>query len=116
VWGIWGFDPRKCATPSGHLHRGHDPALVAGALRERAHRPHRRHPDQPPRELSPRIKSLNYLSHILAKVEGIAAGVDEVIMLDPQGYVAEASGMNLFRGHQRHPQRRRPPTPGFCAA
>lgn len=46
--------------------------------------------------LSPRIKSLNYLSHILAKVEGIAAGVDEVIMLDSGGYVAEASGMNLF--------------------
>src|SRR5207247_3755060 len=45
--------------------------------------------------LSPRIKSLNYLSHILAKVEGIAAGVDEVIMLDSGGYVAEASGMNL---------------------
>ena len=45
--------------------------------------------------LSPRIKSLNYLSHILAKVEGIAAGVDEVIMLDSSGYVAEASGMNL---------------------
>src|SRR5947199_10133587 len=46
--------------------------------------------------LSPRIKSLNYLSHILAKVEGIAAGVDEVIMLDASGYVAEATGMNLF--------------------
>lgn len=46
--------------------------------------------------LSPRIKSLNYLSHILAKVEGIAAGVDEVIMLDAGGFVAEASGMNLF--------------------
>src|SRR5439155_454802 len=41
-------------------------------------------------------KSLNYLSHILAKVEGIAAGVDEVIMLDASGYVAEATGMNLF--------------------
>jgi len=36
---------------------------------EKAHRPHRRHPDQPPESLSPRIKSLNYLSHILAKVE-----------------------------------------------
>jgi branched-chain amino acid aminotransferase len=46
--------------------------------------------------LSPRVKSLNYLSHILAKIEGIAAGVDEVIMLDAAGYVAEASGMNLF--------------------
>ncbi|HKS17444.1 MAG TPA: aminotransferase class IV, partial [Planctomycetota bacterium] len=46
--------------------------------------------------LSPRVKSLNYLSHILAKIEGIAAGVDEVIMLDSTGHVAEASGMNLF--------------------
>lgn len=46
--------------------------------------------------LSPRIKSLNYLSHILAKIEGIAANVDEVIMLDSGGFVAEASGMNLF--------------------
>lgn len=46
--------------------------------------------------LSPRVKSLNYLSHILAKIEGIAAGVDEVLMLDASGYVAEASGMNLF--------------------
>ncbi len=46
--------------------------------------------------LSPRIKSLNYLSHILAKIEGIAAGVDEVVMLDAAGFVAEASGMNLF--------------------
>jgi branched-chain amino acid aminotransferase len=46
--------------------------------------------------LSPRIKSLNYLAHILAKIEGIAANVDEVIMLDSAGYVAEASGMNLF--------------------
>jgi branched-chain amino acid aminotransferase len=51
--------------------------------------------------LSPRVKSLNYLSHILAKVEGIAAGVDEVIMLDANGYVAEASGMNLFAVSER---------------
>lgn len=46
--------------------------------------------------LPPRVKSLNYLSHILAKIEGIAAGADEVIMLDAAGFVAEASGMNLF--------------------
>jgi branched-chain amino acid aminotransferase len=56
--------------------------------------------------LSPRVKSLNYLSHILAKIEGIAANVDEVVMLDSSGYVAEASGMNLFcarRGVVRTP-------------
>ena len=46
--------------------------------------------------LSPRVKSLNYLSHILAKIESVAANVDEAIMLDSAGYVAEASGMNLF--------------------
>jgi branched-chain amino acid aminotransferase len=51
----------------------------------------------PQREsLSPRVKSLNYLPHILAKIEGTVAGADEVIMLDSAGHVAEASGMNLF--------------------
>ncbi len=46
--------------------------------------------------LSPRVKSLNYLSHILAKIEGIHAGADEILMLDSSGYVVEASGQNLF--------------------
>jgi branched-chain amino acid aminotransferase len=51
----------------------------------------------PQREsLSPRVKSLNYLCHILAKIEGTTSGADEVIMLDSAGHVAEASGMNLF--------------------
>jgi branched-chain amino acid aminotransferase len=46
--------------------------------------------------LSPRVKSLNYLAHILAKVEGINAGADEVLMLDSAGHVAEGSGQNVF--------------------
>ena len=46
--------------------------------------------------ISPRVKSLNYLCHILAKIEGTNAKADEVIMLDSAGHVAEASGMNLF--------------------
>ncbi|TFG46679.1 MAG: branched-chain-amino-acid transaminase [Gemmatimonadales bacterium] len=46
--------------------------------------------------LSPRVKSLNYLPHIMAKLEGIHAQMDEVLMLDRSGYVAEASGMNIF--------------------
>jgi branched-chain amino acid aminotransferase len=51
----------------------------------------------PQREsLSPRVKSLNYLPHILAKVEGIHAGADEVLMLDSSGAVAEGSGQNVF--------------------
>jgi branched-chain amino acid aminotransferase len=51
----------------------------------------------PQREaLSPRIKSLNYLAHIMAKLEGINAGADEVLMLESGGTVAEGSGQNLF--------------------
>jgi branched-chain amino acid aminotransferase len=51
----------------------------------------------PQREsLSPRVKSLNYLPHILAKIEGTQAGADEVLMLDSQGSVAEGSGQNIF--------------------
>jgi branched-chain amino acid aminotransferase len=51
----------------------------------------------PQREsLSPRVKSLNYLAHILAKIEGIHSGADDVIMLDASGSVAEGSGQNIF--------------------
>jgi branched-chain amino acid aminotransferase len=94
--GDLGLDPRKCPKPSIILivdeiqlwpADRYDKGLTAlTAATPIGHR----------ESLSPRIKSLNYLAHILAKVEGIAAGVDEVLMLDPGGYVAEASGMNLF--------------------
>jgi branched-chain amino acid aminotransferase len=46
--------------------------------------------------VNPRIKSLNYLNNVLAKIEAINAGVMECIMLNPQGYIAEASGDNIF--------------------
>ncbi len=46
--------------------------------------------------LSPRVKSLNYLAHIMAKVEGIHAGAYELHNLDSQGHVAEGSGQNVF--------------------
>jgi branched-chain amino acid aminotransferase len=46
--------------------------------------------------LSPRVKSLNYLPHVMAKVEGNVAGADEVLMLDAAGHVCEGSGQNLF--------------------
>lgn len=46
--------------------------------------------------VNPRIKSLNYLNNILAKIEAINAGVMECLLLNPQGYIAEASGDNLF--------------------
>jgi len=46
--------------------------------------------------LSPRIKSMNYLNNILAKIEAIQAGCIEALMLNPLGYVAECTGDNVF--------------------
>jgi len=55
-----------------------------------------------PEAINPRIKSLNYLNNVLAKIEALNSGVMECVMLNPQGYVAEASGDNIFvvRGDQ----------------
>ena len=49
-----------------------------------------------PGALSPRIKSMNYLNNILAKIEAIDAGVLEAIMFNHQGLVAECTGENIF--------------------
>lgn len=46
--------------------------------------------------LSPAVKSLNYLSNVMAKVEAIAADGDEGVMLNAAGYVAECTGDNIF--------------------
>jgi len=46
--------------------------------------------------LSPAVKSLNYLAHIMAKVEATNAGADEALMLELSGAVAEGSGQNVF--------------------
>ncbi|HEX2473660.1 MAG TPA: aminotransferase class IV, partial [Lacipirellulaceae bacterium] len=49
-----------------------------------------------PAALNPRIKSLNYLNNILAKIEGIQAGCLESLMLNHKGEIAECSGDNIF--------------------
>jgi branched-chain amino acid aminotransferase len=49
-----------------------------------------------PSALSPRIKSLNYLNNILAKLEALDAGVAEAIMLNGQGNVAECTADNIY--------------------
>jgi branched-chain amino acid aminotransferase len=49
-----------------------------------------------PNALSPRIKSLNYLNNILAKIEATDAGVPEAIMLNHDGNVAECTADNIF--------------------
>jgi branched-chain amino acid aminotransferase len=94
--GDLGIDPRRCRTPSviiicDELKMFPPERLAAGLRVVTAGTP------MPHREsLSPRVKSLNYLPHVLAKHEGGTAGADEVLMLDSSGHVAEGSGQNLF--------------------
>jgi branched-chain amino acid aminotransferase len=49
-----------------------------------------------PAALSPRIKSLNYLNNIMAKIEGVMSGCAESLMLNHKGEIAECSGDNIF--------------------
>ena len=94
--GDLGLDPRKCKKPSiicivdeiaiWPKDRYEKGLICITAATPISHR----------ENLSPRIKSLNYLAHIMAKTESVAAGVDEALMMDPSGFVTEATGMNLF--------------------
>jgi branched-chain amino acid aminotransferase len=97
--GDLGLDPRKCAK-AGIICIADTIALFPAALYERglvmmtaATPVHHRE------GVSPRIKSLNYLAHILAKIEAIAAGADEALMLEAGGGVAEGVGENVFALH-----------------
>src|SRR5690606_2718599 len=38
----------------------------------------------------------NYINSMLALQEAISGGADEAMLLDPEGYVAEGSGENIF--------------------
>jgi branched-chain amino acid aminotransferase len=94
--GDLGLDPRKCSKPTvivivDTIKLWPEQVYEAGLNVITAGTP------IPQREsLSPRVKSLNYLAHILAKLEGIHGGADEVLMLDSNGSVAEGSGQNIF--------------------
>ena len=94
--GPLGIDPVPCTTPrliviASHLEMV-DPATRAEGARliiAATRRP-------PPDGLDPRIKSLNYLNHILARIEAGRAGADEAVLLNAQGCVAEGTADNLF--------------------
>ena len=49
-----------------------------------------------PLSVPPQVKSLNYLNNILAKIEALDSNVPEAIMYNHEGYVAEATGDNVF--------------------
>jgi len=94
--GTLGLDPRKTANPQiiiiadtislypAEMYQQGLKLITASTLRNH------------PQALSSRIKSLNYLNNILAKIEGSDAGCIEALMLNHKGEVAECTGDNIF--------------------
>jgi branched-chain amino acid aminotransferase len=94
--GYLGLSPTKCPNPSifiiadtielypREMYEKGMAVITASVIRNH------------PNAVSPRIKSMNYLNNILAKIEAIDAGVPEAIMLNHEGNVAECTGDNIF--------------------
>ncbi len=95
-FGTLGLDPRRCPVP-GVICIADQIRLYAPEFYEEGMRVVVAKRPKTPREcLDPRVKSLNYLNNILAKVEAIDAGCDEAIMLSTDGWVTECTGDNIF--------------------
>jgi branched-chain amino acid aminotransferase len=94
--GTLGLDPRKTSDPQviiivedislypRELYEHGLDIITAGTMRSH------------PAALDPRVKSLNYLNNIMAKIEAIQAGCLEALMLNHKGEVAECTGDNIF--------------------
>lgn len=94
--GTLGLDPNKCERPQVIIITD-SIALYPNELYEKGLEIITSSvPRVPPAALSPRIKSLNYLNNILAKIEGIQAGCIEALMLNHKGEVAECTADNIF--------------------
>lgn len=94
--GDLGLDPRKCAKPTLLIITDkitlYPKEFYRNGLEIVTATTRRNHP----RALDGRIKSLNYLNNILAKIDAIKSGTEEAIMLTHDGYVAECTGDNIF--------------------
>lgn len=94
--GTLGLDPRKCPV-AGVICIADQIQLYPKELYEAGMKIIvAKRPRTPIECLDPRIKSLNYLNNILAKVEAIDAGCHEAIMLNLEGNVCECTGDNIF--------------------
>jgi branched-chain amino acid aminotransferase len=94
--GSLGLDPKRTSNPQviiitdyiavypEELYRAGLEIITAGTLRNH------------PQALSPRVKSLNYLNNILAKIECMQAGCMEALMLNHKGEVSECTADNIF--------------------
>ncbi len=94
--GNLGIDPSSCPVPSviiivddismypRELYEKGIPVITAGTRR------------LSPDIFDPRVKSLNYLTNIMAKMEARAAGCLEAVLLNRDGYVTECTADNIF--------------------
>lgn len=94
--GDLGLDPQKCPNPTVVIIADKIAIYPEEVYREGMRIITVSTRRNPPQALNPNIKSLNYLNNILAKIEANRAGVPEAIMLSIDGYVAEATGDNIF--------------------
>jgi branched-chain amino acid aminotransferase len=106
--GTLGLDPRRCSNPQviiivdtialypAELYEKGLELVTVATIRNH------------PAALNPRIKSLNYLNNIMARMEATLAGCEEALMLNHKGEVSECSGDNIFV--VKHGQLRTPPT------
>jgi branched-chain amino acid aminotransferase len=94
--GTLGLNPRSCKKPSVIIIAGkiqvYPPELYARGM-DIVTVPTVRNLHS---AVNPAIKSLNYLNNILAKIEANNAGVEEAVMLNAEGFVAECTADNLF--------------------
>ncbi len=94
--GSMGIDPLACDNPQLFIIAGHL-RVVSADTRDEGIRVITASTRRLPSDgLDARIKSLNYLNHILARIEANHAGADEAVLLNAHGRVAEASVENLF--------------------
>jgi branched-chain amino acid aminotransferase len=94
--GTLGLDPNHCGTPQIVIITDRIALYPEEYYRKGLQLVTANTPRVHPAALSPRIKSLNYLNNIMAKIEGLQAGCPEALMLNHKGEVAECTGDNIF--------------------
>lgn len=94
--GTLGLDPRKCSKPEVIIITDtiqlYAPETYTKGLEVATVATIRNHPGA----LDPRVKSLNYLNNIMARIEATLCDCEEALMLNFKGEVAECSGDNIF--------------------
>lgn len=94
--GKLGLEPGKCSNPQVIIITDtiqlYPPKLYEKGIELMTVATVRNHPES----INPRIKCLNYMNNILAKMESLNAGATEAIMLNKDGFVAECTGQNIF--------------------